>query len=75
MERDGMDGTANCRTIAIIHRHRDAQFIDRILYTQDSELRQQKARHRMPAARPGHVYWFTDVYFETSTSLMDLNRI
>ncbi len=35
-----MHGTANCRTIAIMHHHRDAQVsIDRILYTQDSELR------------------------------------
>ncbi len=34
----GMHGTANCRTIAIMHRHRDTQIsIDRILYTQDSE--------------------------------------
>ncbi len=34
----GIHGTANCRTIAIMHRHRDAQVgIDRILYTQDSE--------------------------------------
>ncbi len=31
--------TANCRTIAIMHRHQDSQIsIDRILYTQDSKI-------------------------------------
>ncbi len=36
VEDYGMHGTANCRTVAIMHRHRDA--LDRILYTQDSEI-------------------------------------